>query len=52
MGPWTRVQPSAIALPKSSLATASFFFHSFASAESAVLRAVVSLVTPLVRVRR
>ena len=28
------------------------FFHSFASAESAVLRAVVSLVTPLARVRR
>ena len=27
------------------------FFHSFASAESAVMRAVVSLVTPLSRVR-
>ena len=28
------------------------FIHSFASAESAVMRAVVSLVTPLARVRR
>ena len=37
---------------KSALEMGSIFFHSFASAESAVLRAVVSLVTPLARVRR
>ena len=37
---------------KNSLEASSFFFLSFASAESAVLRAVVSLVTPLAKVRR
>ena len=39
-------------IPRPDLAMVSRFFHSFASAESAVLRAVVSLVTPLARVRR